>query len=335
MSDAADATSDLGLDVLWQVFGNLMVDRQWSIRLGRGFAWWPHTLRQDLQVSEAFDSGGYEIYRITVTTDVADLADDFDGKEIARRLGRFEGVHGAIGLDLQDNVVRISSSMTFNAEQADWIARAFASYAILQAVEARQHAAALADALDGTVCLSQHPQSGPRAEPDDLLVTVVDKVFRAKGAPPSPWSDSPDFDSLADLVPYMGGEAERRDWGVAAELPFGDESCRFEVRSDLLDDVLGAGATLRLLVPVEGARDDAALAAFAFNHLELSEPPDFHVVGRWQPIELDGQWWTAYVAFIPAALHQPNVLMNLAMPVMLRSRWLPQRLAPADEAASG
>jgi hypothetical protein len=323
--DTADDASDVGLDVLWQVFSNLRIDREWAVRFDRGFGWWPHTLRQNIWVTRAYDSEGFAIHRLCAETEIVTLP-DLDLNEVTRRLGRFVTGGGATVHDPVKRVVRFFCSMIVNEEQADWVSRAFATYAILQAVDAHERAQSLARLMEGSVIISEHP-NGARAVPDELLATVVDEVIRAKGDSPSPWMHSPEFALVRDWILRSEATAEVHDWGVTAEFPFDGDTVRFEARADMPDPTLGAGVKLELAVPLSGTQDDAARLTDKFNCFEAGMGIDFHFVGRWQPVQRNGEWQPGYVAFIPAVLHQPSVLFNLSFPVMYRIPWVARLLS--------
>src|SRR5438270_11895384 len=62
--------SSLGQQAVDAVFDAMQVDRQWSMRTSRGFCWWPHRLAQDVSASEPVISKGFEVTKVTVSTEV-------------------------------------------------------------------------------------------------------------------------------------------------------------------------------------------------------------------------------------------------------------------------
>jgi hypothetical protein len=316
---------DVGLTILRDVFGHLKVDPEWSAWDGRGFSWWAYTLRQRIWVTEAYESRGFLCHRLTACTDIARIASPAP-PELEQRLHSPPTFSGAMVHDPADGTIRLWSSMVTHEEIAGWTGWAFSVYALCQLAEAHQYAPALADVLAGEMDESAHPTSGMRAVPDDMLSAPND-VFLAKGREASPWRATGESDVLRDFLEDNLCEVAVDDGNVGAFVPFGFDWATLQIKVDDVEPRLGSGIGMRLTLPVRGQAAMAAALANALNRAEIHTLPPFHLLGRWTIVPYkEAQWAAAFISFVPAFLHAPNVLFNLASPMLSRAAWAHEML---------
>ena len=147
----------------------LFIDDEWRVDGDQRFAWWAWFLKQEVAVT-ATDTGlepgrPDALMRVTAMTDTLQVADEALGLQIVAEANR-QFPSGAF--ILQDGVVRATSSVALNP-QCRGMLTAFHQAALIQATVAHEVANSRRSTPGVTILSSDHPRSGPRREPDELL----------------------------------------------------------------------------------------------------------------------------------------------------------------------
>lgn len=178
-----------------------------------------------------------------------------------------------------------------------------------------------------------HPESGVRAQPDDML-NVVDAVFAREGRKPSPYS-ARELAQAKSILERTGALVTGDDDGLAAELPFFDDTpaaaggrgmALLQISRCAENPELGNGALLLLHLPINIEQGDAAALSHQLNAVESSElSTGCHFLGSWTARE--GR--PTFVSFLPAVAYRPGLLTNMALSMGMRGRFFAEFLRQA------
>ncbi len=127
--------------------------------------------------------------------------------------------------------------------------------------------------------VSEHPTSGARSEPDDIL-DVIETVIAPRGAGASPWTEE-DF-KAATAMSLSSVSATANAVGMTTAFPFrGDLPALLIASSTERHPRLGSGLFLRLQLPFLPSREEAAEVVYMLNLLEMSPEANTHTLGAW------------------------------------------------------
>ncbi|OLE11692.1 MAG: hypothetical protein AUG89_09270 [Acidobacteria bacterium 13_1_20CM_4_56_7] len=195
---------DVGQQTLDVIFEMLKIDEPWSWRQPRGFSWIAHRLAQAVEASSVFESRGMAISRIisrvTVVEDV-ELTDRAAEKLVAH-LNHLAVGSAYVYLPDKRSLEAILGH-NVHAEMLRDRSREIGAYQILQLALAEHQAESLADMLRGKVARRQHPSSGERVDPDDML-NVVPRVYLPAGAQQSSFADEAEIEKVHQHVVGRG-----------------------------------------------------------------------------------------------------------------------------------
>lgn len=327
------AGSDLGEMIVAGIRETLAVEGDWAAPAARGFAWWPHMLRQQVWAGEAEDDRGLTIWRINVATDLLrDVAADRVRAALALASLADAATASAAVFDPEQRTVRLWSAATAHAENAGEVGRLLSAFAALQAAEAAACVGRLAAQVDGTPDTTAHPKAGTRAATSAAVEDVEAHCLRA-GVQRSPWLGGGELLQVQSLLHRTNAFASIDESGLTAELPFGQDTSLMNVALDARHPRLGNGLGLGLVVPTWGSEGDAAQLAAALNQTEAAVRNGGYMFGAWGVRAFGPNVAPAFTGFIPAALHRPGMLANLALSMALRAEWVAGALKP-DEAAA-
>ncbi|MFP6748619.1 MAG: hypothetical protein VCD66_13600, partial [Alphaproteobacteria bacterium] len=181
--------------------------------------------------------------------------------------------------------------------------------------------------LDGEVDLS-----GDREEADEMY-SVLDSMFLPKGQDPSPWHGSPEHIQIRDMLNQSNCVSTGGENGLTAEFQFGEGTSMMQVITNDPNPTIGSGVGIFLHLPMWGTFEDASMIAGALNRAEANNKAPSHLVGSWCAKTKGEQSLPAFALFVPSALHQPGLLMNLVISAATRAGWAGQLLNPDADPA--
>jgi hypothetical protein len=316
------ATSeDLGIQAVEKVFELYGIDAEWSTREERGFSWWAHNYRQQIWSEPGFDDDGIVVYRLCAKTDF--LKDVPNNPELPRKLATLSmfATMAAQIYDPRTQTLSLFSSVYIHEQTAPiFVPRLFATSAIVQPIESQIRANMASELLGGEPDSSEHPESGERLIPDEML-GVISKVYRPVGEKTSPWLGSDAFEQAAEFLNRSNSFANAGPSGLTAEFPFGSETTSMlQAFGDIINPQLGSGLMLQLRLPVTLSETETAETALYLNFLETSECTLRHMVGSWT-VDPSNPKTLVFASFLPAILHDEYLLINLSADAARRSLW--------------
>lgn len=199
--------ADVGPGIVDAVYQGMGIDQAWSVREPRVFTWWGHRLAQRVWADPVHDSDGFAVVRLSAETAV--LRDVPNTREVADGLASFNH-HASMSAFVWDPALASISLRCVayaHPETAEWVKVLFLAACGLQAADAHIKADRLAQLLGGHPAVSEHPTSGPRPQPDNIL-SVIEEVFAPRGAGPGPFSDD-DFAAItrSPVFPWIKSQA--------------------------------------------------------------------------------------------------------------------------------
>ncbi len=124
--------SDIGLSVVGDVFKHLLIDKEWSVKLKRGFRWWPSLFCQRIWADEPFDDDGFTLCRIHIRSDVvADFQDSDRRLGILGMMMATATMSGFVRSRQDPSLLRLESTVNVHKGTAQWFGRVIALTAAL------------------------------------------------------------------------------------------------------------------------------------------------------------------------------------------------------------
>jgi hypothetical protein len=322
--------TDVGLDVVRFVYRLMQIDPEWSVWSDRGFTWWGHSLAQRVWAEPCVEDHGFTVARVHARTDLLDGLTWSD--EQLQKLMSLSFVATLSGLvrDPADPArAQLACSVYIHAETVGWLREVMAWAVGIQAAEAHAIAEQAAALVGVQPAVSAHPQSGPRAVPDDMLNLLAATVVPA-GEAASLYAGKDMAETLKRLDRPPCVLATGDDKGVTAEFPFGGLTSLLRLKTEEANPRLGNGLLVLLEVPAgeSGAGNlEAARLALTLNERELASLTRCHFLGSWCP----GDRVLAFVSFWPNAMHQPGLAWGLIpRAVVDRSFWVAKEVFGMD-----
>lgn len=314
--------SEAGINIIRRIYQICQVDDEWSVWDKRGYAWWGHRLAQRLWVDDPIEDDGFTLYPLHARTDLL-RGVEVNGTTLSVLAGvNSDATYGAICLDPETGDVFAHTRYNCHAENQELAEEIFKPAAALQIAYAHQFLHRLQQEIGGTPCYTEHPTSGQRDEPDDMLNVAV--AFQAAGQ-----GDALDlydeFARLQEMGKRVSAETNIHPEGLTAEFPFNRRlqhpmakgmpmTALFRLKTDYRHPFLGAGLLSRLDLPCLEARPDIANAM----NLQASQSGEIeNMMGAWTCDER-----TLYhQVFIPNLSLKPGLAMNCFMYGLNRCEW--------------
>jgi len=303
LSKARLAVGDPGLAVVEHLYKQMQIDDQWSVRQERGFTWWGDQLAQRVWASSSEERFGDAVWQVHIETDlVREVVSDPDPLPALNELNRLASLSACV---LADGRIRRHASVSVTENNLPF-AKELAIHAMsLQGSDARRVAKWLGRRLGAVEDITQHPSSGPRTTPDEMLgVAMLYQRQREDGI----WTPPIDFIGIANASNRCWVSATAGTHSFTAELPFASEppagarpgiepaTALFQTWTDKPNPIFGTGALLLLKLPGD-------FDARAANFLNVADTldPDCHQLGAWCHRD---DWGLAFVTFMPALVFQ-------------------------------
>ena len=305
-----------GLAAVRYLYDNSRVDSDWSVLEGRGFTWWADNLAQRVWAEPGFDDDGIKVFRVFAETDLVRGVGDMPG--VMQAVDAFNGLSAgsALVVDAEAGTVHSVASMWVHEQSKDWIARTFSVIAAIGVAQAGQQASMLAPLVGGEVAISEHPDSGPRPEPDEMLGLL--DLIKSDGAGPSQWAGDDMAATLAQvqalpIVTLANGD----ETGVAIEVPYRQTTALIQLDTAEAHPGLGSGMVVRLSLP--GDAGPGPEWAAMRNRQELETLTRSHFVGSW----VGSASFATFVSFYPNLLARTGMgATNVALSMINRAMWI-------------
>lgn len=311
---------DIGSAVLGDVYRLMQIDDTWSITEPRSITWWPFLFPQRIWAEPAITRSGLGIVCLAAESDL--LVDVPDIDLTCKAVATLNSIAAMNALIWRPDERRISlrCSTTVHPEIRGWMTSLFASAATMQISEAPVLAKRLIGVVRGSPAASDHPRSGPRKEPDEMM--NAQGVFRS-AAENSPYvgEEMVQLASVLQKQYITNGDSD----GITVELPFPGAfppTVLVQVFTGQPHPTYGTGALIVLKLPLlpKGMTAGPELA----NGLNLAEIGQDHAgygFGAWcaDPEIPNG---VAYTIFLPAAgVFNPGLLRSIVDSLARKVQW--------------
>jgi hypothetical protein len=319
---------DLGLAGVKRLMEFLSIDSQWSIPINRGIAWWAKDFRQRIWAEESIVDGGTSLWRIHVATDF--LVDfDLARSETRSWLGvmlpfatQYAWVH-----EQQTGHLRLWASLWVHAEVFEQRLRDLATSAVLQITDAQLRAPMLENQFDETADVSEHPTSGHRSVPDELL-QVVTQVLAPAGENASAWDGTGEFEQTTDAFNERNSALGSADSsGLTLEFAFGNQTSMLRLLTDQENPQLGNGLLQLLHMPFSSSQEECLDLVMQLNWKETQELTRSPLLGSWCVSERGDEWIPVFVSFRSNALRKHGDVFDVTMGQALRAKWMSAKFA--------
>jgi hypothetical protein len=323
--------SSPGMSAIEETFRVMCIDPEWSEWNDHGFVWWGKNLAQRVWAEKPFEEVGLNITRVHVRTD---LVDGFQGSD-----AQWNVLEHTLGLSTLSGIVRsrtetgrlqLAARFYVHEDNLTWMNRLVPFVVALQATEAHQIAGPLAELLGCTVAESQHPLTGRREEPDEM-VSLIDTFYRSDDGTDVSQFRGWEIEEALEILKLQRIQHEGDETGLTAEFQFGSETTLFTMATGEANPVFGPGLLSRLTLPVRGDElkyRRPAQMAVELNTREIHEFTQSHFLGSWSPSR-NGM---TFVSFCPNVLGQavPGFTKNLLQNNMIRAKWAAEDVFHAD-----
>jgi hypothetical protein len=318
---------DYGLEAVAFVRERLQVDDRWAEPIDRGFRWWAGPLAQSVWAEPLIDDDGIVVSRVHVRTDFLRGFTGTREQNVSLSTWRSYPTPSGPVRHLGDpERIALASCVWVNESNMSWAPQLAAWAAAMQSAEAHSVAPLATELLAATADTSGHPTSGLRSTPDGRFAAIAQRV-RLKGRRPSPFA-GPEMASVLDLLqrpPCVLATGDER--GLTAEFPFHGNTSLLQLLTEERDFAMGNGLHTLLAIP-EG--ENSVEGALEMNgrelHNTIPRAPRSHFLGTWSPSK-DA---LAFSSFLPNAIHVPGLLINLALSMCSRARWVAEVVSGDD-----
>jgi hypothetical protein len=321
---------DVGLRVLARIHERLMIDEQWTVRRERGFSWIGNALVQHIDVTPAFESRDILVHQVVVQSRV--VAETTTAEETIEQflaINNCFAIGSALVYDRAEHTIDLMLAHTVHAETLEFRASHLADLAILQLWQAERDALALAEICGGSAAYSPHPISGWRPEPDEML-GVADAIYIPAGRESSRFARLDEMERIQEFVhdstlASLGASST----GIAIEVPFGpDDTALIQLHTDVRHPLLGAGLAVRTMVRLDVSSVEAADIAARLQQMQIQTVEGGGQFGAWG-VHLDRDVRrVAWSRFVPNAMFQIGLALDVAIGEMNRAQWLDRLFFP-------
>ena len=231
--------------------------------------------------------------------------------------------------------------MKLHRGTARWGGDLFQHAVATQACEAEMIAEAYAADFGGRIARSNHPSSGPRPTPDDML-NAISLLYAPAGEGPSAFGEE-EFRAAADLDPSPSVLSNAGETELTAEFPFfgsepavmtvsegrSGQTSLFQAFADQRHLLYGSGCLLLHTLPLPDG--DVGHANF-LNRAESREVDDMYLqsLGAW----CVGPLSVTHVCFSPAAAAMHGLVGTMMLYESYRGRWAKEKLFPDTSAGA-
>jgi len=324
--------ADVGPEIIEAVYRGMGIDQAWSIREPRAFTWWGHRLAQRVWAEPARDSDGFAVVRLSAETAV--LHNVPNTREVADRLAGFNhhASMSAFVWDPAQTSISLRCVAYAHPGTAESVKGLFLAACGLQAADAHIKADPLARLLGGHPAVSEHPLSGPRPQPDNML-SVIEQLFASQGAGPGPFSDR-DFAAAARsrVLPWVNSEAKGltlRGIVRSADRPSG--TGLLTMSGESRHPQLGSGLLSVLSIPIEYEPDMLLAASHELNLAEATTATArSYFLGAWCP-EPKPRQGLAFASFIPTTSCRPGLIETIGLSMAARAAWVTSLIEAAGD----
>jgi hypothetical protein len=313
---------DAGLRAVLEIYEDLQIDPEWTVWDRRGFTWWAHRHAQSVWSEEGVDSFGKGVHRVHVETDWGG-GDAISGRERQAAVAVLMGSMSLAGAVVTGSELRWHSHVVVHEENRPWLTKLLELAALVQATNVER--TDILDTLELRPMTSEHPASGARNAPDEMLEALVDLPLRDE----SPPVDDAEIDHVVDVLEQMGGDVARRADGLRAEMPqlLGDSPMTLDLSLGERPP-LGTGVRMTLRLPSFPETLGVQEFPLDLNRMEVHGEPMSHLLGSWAADLPDGSEPTPFfTCFVPNVTLRRGVLLNLVLSMGVRARWIESRFA--------
>ena len=321
------ATPAISSDALSEIRAALGVDKGSGQDFDDGFAWKPYRLSQGVFAKEPFISGGHEIARIQISTQILeDVPDRPQTYEVLAQFNQMATLSALIYRAAQRSIVSVATANFHSGSR--WYIRLLSAAARLQICFAEEVAEALGSAVGGKVA-----KAGQREHPAEILGLSLD-MFVGAGREKSPFEGS--FKDATDMRPSPWLEVNGGPTGMTAEIPFFNDipvsvaitkglfcgTALVQARSNETHPAIGGGLSLTLTLPAEFEPDAQPQWTNFLNLWEASNGKEAPLLGSWCV-----RGGLQFVAFVPSLVDRgferqglSRMVQDLALTLAVRAR---------------
>lgn len=311
--------TDLGVTLINNIYDDMKIDAKWTVWEPRGFTWWGWGSAQRVWSEPAVNDDGFVLYRLHARSEFFDGFENTDQQAmVLSLLGMHATLSGAVRAPERPGGIDLAASVYAHEENLNWTRPLFSIAVAMQAAEAAIFVGQAIDLEAGLrPALSAHPESGPRAEMDEML-EIIKNLVNPEGRGPSRYNGPEMNQLLATFQQPPCVMAAGDESGLAAEYPYpGNTSL---VRLSTTERNPRAGSGLLALLTIPKGRSDPATArqALDWNEKELRSFTRTHFLGSWCMSDTG----LSHATFYPNCIHREGCLMNIAMTDIVRLQWL-------------
>jgi hypothetical protein len=330
---------DLGTRVVDAVYAGLGVDDEWSVRQERGFEWWPHRSSQRVWSDEPeLQPSGETTWLLHSEAACAEVPPDYHEsmRQVDAVLSAFGRRLSMTAIFRTEDGVMLHATVVAHEGNVDWLERVFQVVVLSQARVAMKAATILSAVFGLEPPESEHPSSGQRPEPDQVL-GALDNPPHAED-----WSHA-EFGRAADYLTNAGILAMADVAGLTAEFPIkpdgppailGGATVMPTAQAETREDGCQLRLTLRLPSwPRDG--DEVQIFPVDLNEMEASGESGTHLAGSWAANEEDPAAPPFFTSVLPPVLSRPGLLTNLVLATAVRARWVSDFIEPPALMGSG
>jgi hypothetical protein len=314
--------ADVGPGIIDAVYQGMGIDHDWSVREPRGFTWWGHRLVQRVWADPISNSDGFAVVRLSAETAV--LRNVPNTREVADGLAGLNH-HASMSAFVWDPAqasISLRCVAYAHPETAKSVKVLFVAACGLQAADAHTKVDVLAQLLGGHPAVSEHPTSGPRSQPDNML-SIIEQLFAPRGAGPGLFSDD-EFAAItrSPVFPWIESQATGASLRVIVRGQDGRSATGVLTMSGVArHPQLGSGLLSVLNIPIEYEQDMQLALSHELNLAETATATArSHFFGAWCPAPKP-QTGLAFASFIPNASCGPGLVQNIGLSMAARAAW--------------